>query len=116
MEDDKAIREMYRDAIEAIGISVLEAENGKIGVEMALKHHPAAILVDIMMPVMGGHAAAHHIRMDSWGKNAKIIYLTNMDDAGNIVMAVEHKTEKYIIKANTPIKEVVNLVRTVAHA
>jgi CheY-like chemotaxis protein len=116
MDDDKVIREMYAEALEGIGFKVLQAENGKEGVEMALAHHPAAILVDIMMPILGGHAAVHLIRKDPWGKDAKIIYLTNMEDAGNIVMAVEHGTEKYVIKANTPIKEVVNLVRTVAHA
>lgn len=116
MDDDQFIREMYAEALSAIGLLVLQAKDGKEGVELALIHHPAAILVDIMMPVMGGHAAVHQIRKDPWGKDAKIIYLTNMEDASNIVMAVEHKTEKYVIKANTPVKDVVNLVRTVAHS
>lgn len=116
VEDDESIRDMYALALEQVGFEVLTAANGSEGVATALAQHPAAILMDIMMPLMNGHQAVHEIRKDRWGKDAKIIYLTNMSDAENVVIAVEHGTEKYIIKANTSIKDVVNLVRTVAHS
>ncbi len=111
VEDDKGIREMYSDAFTHAGINVLVAENGSDGVELALKHHPDAILMDIIMPVMGGHEAVNKIRKDTWGKNAKVVYLTNMSDAENVVHAIEQGSEEYIIKANTSVKEVVNQVR-----
>lgn len=116
VEDDKNIRDLYTTALEAVGFDVMTAEDGTPGVELALKHHPAAILMDIIMPEMSGHQAVAKIRKDPWGKDAKIIYLTNMSDAENIVVAVGQGTEKYIIKANAEPKEVVNLVRTVAHS
>jgi DNA-binding response OmpR family regulator len=116
VEDDTDIRGLYADAFTAAGIIVLTATNGAEGVELALQHHPDAILMDIMMPVMGGHEAMNKIRKDAWGKNAKVVYLTNMSDAENIVHAVEQGSDEYIIKANLTPREVVNHVRMAMRA
>jgi DNA-binding response OmpR family regulator len=113
VEDDKSIRDLYADAFGAAGLTVLTAENGKDGVDLALTHHPDAILMDIMMPVMGGHEAVNLIKKTPWGKNAKIVYLTNMTDTENVVTAVSQGGLEYIIKANLTPKEVVNRVRMV---
>ncbi len=114
-DDDESMREMYSTAFSAAGINVIIATNGNQCVELALKHHPNAILVDILMPELNGHEAVSKIRLDEWGKTAKVVYLTNMSDAENVVHAVEQKTEKYIVKANTSLKEVVNQVRLAMH-
>lgn len=115
IEDDKNIRELYKTALEAAGLSVLTAENGEVGLKLALEKHPAVTLLDIMMPGMDGHEVAQKIRLDAWGRHAKIIFLTNFSDAENVVHAVKEGSEKYIVKANTEIKEVVNTVRTAMH-
>ncbi|MCA9357455.1 response regulator [Candidatus Nomurabacteria bacterium] len=114
-DDDKSIRNLYLDAFTASGIKVLTASDGIGCVEQALKHHPDAILVDIMMPEMNGHEAVSKIRLDEWGKTAKIVYLTNLSDAENVVHAIEQGTEEYIVKANTSPKEVINKVRLAMH-
>ncbi len=116
VEDDENIRNLYSDAFTNAGINTLQAKNGQEGVDLALKHHPDAILMDIMMPVMPGHEAVKKIRLDSWGRNAKVIFLTNMSDAENVFLAVEQGSEEYIIKANTPVKEVLNQVRMAMRA
>lgn len=116
VEDDESLRELYADAFSLAGIQVLTAEDGAKGVSLALKHHPDAILMDIMMPVMDGHTAVTKIREDVWGKNAVIIFLTNMSDAENVVHAVEKGSSEYIIKSNVPPKEIVNQVRMAMRA
>lgn len=116
VEDDNNIRNLYADAFGFAGIHVLVATNGREGVELALQHHPDAILMDIMMPVMDGHEAMSIIRRDTWGKTAHVVYLTNMTDVENIVHAVERGSDEYIIKANLTPKEVVNQVRMAMRA
>jgi DNA-binding response OmpR family regulator len=116
VEDDESIRELYVTAFTAAGLQTITATTGNEAVTQALKHHPEAILMDIIMPVMNGHEAAAKIRLDSWGKKAVIVYLTNMTDAENVVHAVEHGGEEYIVKANTTPKEVVNRVRMAMRA
>ena len=91
------------------------AENGQQGVEMAFKHHPELILLDIDMPLVNGHEAAKRIRQDAWGKDARIVFLTNHSDAQNVAHAIMQKPEDYIVKVNVPVQEVVNQVRIAIH-
>jgi len=116
VEDDESIRELYRDALVTQGMEVLTAATGNEGVTVALAKKPKVILMDIMMPDINGHEAVKKIRQDQWGKQAKIIFLTNRTDAENIVTAVEEGSDDYIIKAHTELKELVNRVRLVMHA
>lgn len=111
VEDDESIRALYTAAFTGAGMTVLQANDGQMGVTMALEYHPQAILMDIVMPGMPGHEAVRKIRQDPWGRHAKVIFLTNMSDAENVFLAVAQGSEEYIIKSNTPIKEVVNQVR-----
>ena len=111
VEDDKNIRELYAMALIGAGFSILMAENGQQGVDLALKHHPDLILLDIDMPIINGHEAAQKIRLDRWGKTARIVFLTNHSDAQNVAHAIMQKPEDYIVKVNVPIKDMVNQVR-----
>jgi len=111
VEDDTNIRELYATAFINAGFNIKMAENGKQGVDFALEYHPDLILLDIDMPVINGHEAARQIRLDPWGKNVRIVFLTNHSDPQNVAHAVMQKPEDYIVKVNVPVKDVVNQVR-----
>ena len=64
VEDTVDTRELIRLILEFKGYCVLEAENGLIGVEMALSERPDAILMDMSMPVMDGCQATRLIRKE----------------------------------------------------
>lgn len=116
IEDDKNLRDLYADAFSLAGITVLETGFGAEGVDLALTNHPDAILVDIMLPGMSGHQTVAKIREDSWGKNAVVVFLTNLSDPANVTYAVEREASAYIVKANTTPKEVVAKVRMAMRA
>ena len=59
IEDNEDIRESSMEILELAGYEVLQAENGKIGVELAQQHLPDMILCDIMMPVLDGYGVIH---------------------------------------------------------
>ena len=54
VEDDDVIREIYTLKFELEGFPVQAAENGQIALERADSFQPDIILLDMMMPVMGG--------------------------------------------------------------
>ena len=54
VEDDEVIREIYAMKFELSGFDVATAENGRIGLRMVDEFEPEVILLDMMMPVMGG--------------------------------------------------------------
>ena len=78
VEDDQAISQMYRFKFEADGYSVETAGNGKDGLEMSKEFKPDIILLDLMMPIMTGEEMLKKLRESSWGKDIKVIILTNM--------------------------------------
>ena len=62
-EDDTLSRELILDQLKEAGFySILLAVNGKEAVDLALKHSPDLILMDIRMPVMDGLMASRTIR------------------------------------------------------
>ncbi|HVQ44133.1 MAG TPA: response regulator [Candidatus Saccharimonadia bacterium] len=54
IEDDDVIREIYAMKFELDGFPVASASNGRIGLQMVEDFEPQVILLDMMMPVMGG--------------------------------------------------------------
>jgi CheY-like chemotaxis protein len=52
IEDNQDVRENTAEILELANYKVLQAENGKIGVEIAQKTKPDLIICDIMMPVL----------------------------------------------------------------
>jgi len=111
VEDEADIREAIAEAIAQAGFVVSTAENGATGIQIAFSEHPDLILLDIIMPIMGGHAFLEKLRNDPWGRNAKVIMLTSMDDVQNIANAHTSSIEDYLIKAHSSLDDIVKKVR-----
>lgn len=80
IEDDQAISQMYRFKFEAEGFTVETAENGKRGLALAETMRPDIILLDLMMPEMTGDQMLEKMRKTDWGKDIKVIVLTNVGE------------------------------------
>lgn len=61
VDDEVAALEPMRELLEARGVTVLFAENGKEGLAVATKVRPALILLDLIMPVMTGYEFLRHL-------------------------------------------------------
>ena len=70
------IREMLRRIFERDGWAVLEAENGRVALDVMLEHTPAAVLLDLMMPEMDGFTFIDVIRHRGVAGLAPILVLT----------------------------------------
>ena len=51
------------------------------------------------------------LREDAWGKNAKIIILTNLNDMEKVAESMENETYDYLIKTDWKLEDVVAKVR-----
>lgn len=80
IEDDQAISQMYRMKFENEGYEVETAENGEVGLELIKKMKPDIILLDVMMPIMNGDEMLEKLRNEPWGKDTKVIILTNIGE------------------------------------
>jgi DNA-binding response OmpR family regulator len=111
VEDEKDISDAIAEALTTAGYEVSTAENGQAGLKLALEEHPDLILLDLMMPVMDGHETLNKLREDQWGRKAKVIVLTAMDDMTNIATAHEFPITDYIIKAQASLDEILKKIR-----
>ena len=62
MDDAAFSRRMVRKALQADGYEMLEAGNGREGLEMIRTHSPDCVLSDLLMPDMDGFAVLRALR------------------------------------------------------
>ena len=114
IEDDKILLAMYQKLLSNHGYDVHTALNGEDGLKKALQEHPDLILLDVRMPKMDGMTMLKHLRQDDWGKEAKVIILSNLDANNEILKGVvENQPSYYLIKSNTKPAEVLEYVKEV---
>ena len=111
VEDEVSMLNALHDKFVQEGFAVLGAANGKKGLALALSSHPDIILLDILMPVMDGIAMLKKLRKDAWGKDAKVIVLSNVSDNDKVVAAVEQGTHEYFVKNAWKLDSVVKIVK-----
>ena len=112
IEDDRAISQMYRIKFEAEGFDVETAENGKLGLDLIKSMRPDIVLLDLMMPEMTGDEVLKQMRASSWGKDIKVIVLTNMGEQEVPESVRENKISAFILKADMTPRQVAELVKT----
>jgi PAS domain S-box-containing protein len=64
VEDDEPTRDLMCRTLASAGHRILEAENGRVALDLLDVEHPDLIVLDLMMPVMDGFAFLHHVNED----------------------------------------------------
>src|ERR1700741_2628502 len=105
VEDDLAIAQMYRLKFESLGHRVEIAENGRLGLELCEQLKPDLILLDLMMPEMNGDEMLSKMRSTDWGKNVKVIILTNVGEQEAPEQLKNLNVSAYIVKAEMTPKQ-----------
>lgn len=112
IEDEKDLSDSIKDGLESVGISTLQAFDGKEGLRVALGNKPYLIMLDLYMPVMDGMAFLKLLREDEeYGAGARVIVLTNLADREKVTEATDLNVLDYIIKSNSSIQDVINKVK-----
>lgn len=101
IEDDRTILEMYKIKFEAEGFTVNIAVDGEEGLKILSGTRPDIILLDLMMPQMGGEEMLQKLRETPWGKNIPVIIMTNVskDEAPKVLDDLD--IADYVIKASS---------------
>ena len=111
IEDNNEIRENTAEILELAGYKVSTAENGKLGVEMALKQRPDLIICDIMMPVLDGYGVLHLLNKNSELTGIPFIFLTAKAERNDFRKGMEMGADDYITKPFSDI-ELLNAVES----
>jgi|GEM_PF-1319988 len=110
VEDTLAIREEICDILLMEGYAVFQAENGKIGFEMALKELPDLIISDILMPHLNGIEMFKKLQKDENTIGIPLIFLSAKGEKADVRIGMNVGAEDYLIKpVNTD--ELINVVK-----
>src|SRR5688572_27603161 len=101
IEDNNEIRENTAEILELASYKVTTAENGKAGVEKALKDKPDLIICDIMMPVLDGYGVLHLVNKNPGLASVPFIFLTAKSERADYRKGMEMGADDYISKPFT---------------
>ena len=108
--DDKAsVRKVVRDYLTEEGFRAVTAENGREALYVARHEKPDLILLDIMMPEMGGYEFLRAYRKE---RNTPIILLTARLEESDKVLGLELGADDYVTKP-FGMRELVARIRAV---
>lgn len=111
VEDDVALNDAYKTILETEHSHVFTAANGQEALEVAAKHVPNIIFLDLRMPVMDGIAFLKAYEPKKNNPKAKIVVFSNYDMQAEVDEAYELGAERYVLKAWASPKELLKLVK-----
>lgn len=100
VDDDKLFIESLAAMLRNAGHSVVEAFDGKQGLDFAKEQEPDLIITDVRMPNMDGLEMVENIHEADWGKTIPIIILTNDETTAALNHALESGVTVYLSKIN----------------
>jgi DNA-binding response OmpR family regulator len=95
-EDDEDLRSILSQYLEINGYSILQAENGRRGMEIFNHEHVDVCILDIVMPVMDGFELARQIRKADPG--IPVIFLTARNQKADRIKGLKLGADDYITK------------------
>jgi DNA-binding response OmpR family regulator len=103
IDDEAPIRLLCRVNLEAAGIQVSEAEDGKAGLETARAERPDVILLDVMMPGIDGWQVFDELRKDESTAEIPIVFLTARAELRDQARGLELGGVDYVTKPFNPL-------------
>lgn len=113
IEDDEPIREMYKMKLQAQGYNVATANDGQNALKVLETHQPDLMLLDIRLPKLPGNEVLKKIRATDWGKDIKVIVLTNISKNEAPQDFRFLNINRYIVKVHYTPKQVLDIINEV---
>ncbi len=98
IEDNVDIRESCTEILELSGYAVLQADNGKSGLEIAIEQQPDLILCDIMIPQIDGYGVLYLLNKNDTTADIPFIFLTAKTDIIDFRKGMDMGADDYLMK------------------
>src|SRR5690606_24023438 len=99
VEDEIVLQDVYKLILTTKGYTVYTASNGVEGIEQIKAHKPDVVLLDMVMPVMGGKEVLQHINTKDYPQT-KFVAFTNLSGSDTEEELTALGIEKFVLKAS----------------
>src|SRR5437899_5016122 len=109
IEDELNIARVIQRYLEQANYTVLAARDGVAGLELHAREHPDLVILDLMLPALGGMEVCRRIR--AWA-NTPILMLTARQGEEDRIAGLDLGADDYLVKPFSP-REVVSRVKAI---
>ena len=102
IDDEPDLIRLLESRLKSYKYEVLSAFDGNAGLELARSKRPDLIILDVVMPGMGGFEVLNHLKHTSETSGIPVIMLTQKKDSGSMLDAEEMGGTDYISKPFEP--------------
>ena len=88
----------FKEMLEKMGHEVITADNGREGVEMAVKEQPDVVLMDIVMPGLNGFQATRQLSRSKETQHIPVIIVTAKNQQADQVWGERQGAKAYLVK------------------
>lgn len=100
VEDNVALADIYKTRLEILGYQCFAAYDGQEALAVIQRELPDLVLLDLMVPKIAGDQILATMRANEWGKNIKVLIVSNLNEADAPAGIREQGIEGYAVKAN----------------
>lgn len=113
VEDEASLAEIYKVRLEILGYKCFIARDGQEALNLIREHKPDLVLLDIMIPVISGDQVLATMRASDWGKDIKVLVISNLNEADAPAGIRANGIEGYVVKANMANDQIDQLVNSI---
>ncbi len=109
VEDDAELRMIYRQTLERENYQVVEASDGADAIQKTADFVPDVIILDMMMPHMGGPTLLQLLRQNPAMEKTRLVVITAYPNFR--AAALKYNVDLFLTKPVRPI-EIINAIKT----
>ncbi len=113
VEDNVSLADIYKTRLELLGYTCFAAYDGVQALSVIEKELPDLVLLDLMVPKIAGDQILQTMRASEWGKNIKVLIISNLNEIDAPAGLREQGIEGYAVKANLSNDQIDQLVDSI---
>jgi len=113
VEDNISLADIYKTRLEILGYTCFVAYDGKEALALIERELPALVLLDLMVPKIAGDQILEIMRASEWGKDIKVLIVSNLNEADAPAGLRNQGIEGYAVKANLSNDQLDQLVDSI---
>lgn len=113
VEDNTSLAEIYKTRLELLGYRCFVAYQGLDALALIERELPDLVLLDLMVPKVAGDQILEIMRGSDWGKNIKVLIISNLNESDAPAGLRDQGIEGYAVKANLSNDEIDRLVDSI---
>jgi DNA-binding NarL/FixJ family response regulator len=102
IDDDARLRQQCAELLKLEGYEVIEAQNGREGIDRARRDVPDLVVCDVTMPEINGHRVLETLRGEPQTAHVPFVFLTGWSERSDVRTGMNLGADDYLVKPVAP--------------